>query len=261
MTLRKRSFAGADLTPQIGSENDAGGWCLVKHRVHKKYKPGYPEFNTWISDAKNKKRVDIYPKKQTIEQNAYSILKFTPTGDETTCFKEVQIEQHGQMMMDFRGVNLKDAQKAVDTFIPLYKQYMTLNYDVSSEGFTLINNPPVNVRGMTSCSDIANKRSEKKDCFELVLNNVKYVFAVEKLNLNAQQPYEIFDRLLLITAHSTQPHRPSGLGCDHQTGKTTTSFSTPGTSWGGGVTFNIPLNITAMAKRVASTYLKSKFDQ
>jgi len=252
-----------DLTPAIGSKGDDGGWCLVKHRVHKNYSAGYKALDEFLVKKKN---IDRYSGKSSIEQGAYNIIRFDPTGDEKKYFKTIQIEPHGQMMMDFRGVTLENVQKAVDEFLPLYEEYMINNYVRNSAGkFVLVENP-INSGTMIPCSDFEGKRNDGKDCFQIEKFNVRYVFAVEDENPSAKEPYEKFNTLLVITAHATYPHKPkSGFGCDENTGDLKTNYSSPDSSWGGGGGITLApqqkQKRKASIQRVARLYMISKFDQ
>jgi hypothetical protein len=261
--FRKRAFNKSnDLTPAIGSKGDDGGWCLVKHRVKKNYPAGYKDLDNYLNTQSL--NIDAYGKKKQIEQGAYNIIQFEPTGDEKKYFKNIQLEPHGQMMMDFRGVNLDNVQNALNDFLPLYEAYMLQNYIPNKTGgFTLVKNP-VNSTGVVPCSDSSEKRSEDKDCFAYILHNVKYIFAVEDRNPNAVYPYELFNTLLIITAHATYKHRPDkALGCDENIGDLITSFSSnSSSSWGGGgISFAPTQQKKKLARRVARLYMQSKFDQ
>lgn len=264
--FRKRAFNKSnDLIPAIGSKGDDGGWCLVQHRVNKSPNfTGKKDFNNFLLKNIN---VDKYPQKKQIEQGAYKIIQLDPTGEEKDCFTEIQLEPHSQMMMDFRGVTLDSVQMATNIFIPLYKKFMLLNYEIVSKGvFRKKIDPPVDVSGMKPCSGIDEKRKQGKECFEIVLslNKVKYVFSVEDKNENAELPYQMYNRLLILTSHSTEKQIPhSGIGCDIQTGDLIKQYSDPESSWSGGGIVFAPQQQKRKAsiQRVARLYMRSKFDQ
>ncbi len=191
MRLRKRAFRLKDLNPPYGSVGRGAGWCLTHKRVLDFNQAKFKEFQDEMANQNNKLEDALanLPKINTDkgwEWHIYPRKVCTLDLNEKRFFKQISIEPHCQMMLDYRGMPLSFVQSAVRKFLNNYERYMENNY---KKGFKRSGDTWYPT-GMAKAS--GKNYPAGTEPFEMKISGYWYVFLAENQS-NVEVSKEHFD--------------------------------------------------------------------